>query len=69
MVLGATGHRIGTGYQDRLRDELKRLKPDKVIQGMAYGFDHAVGFACIELEIPFIAALPFSRLPEYLVRI
>lgn len=64
MVIGVTGHRIitGLGFKDRLRDQLTRLKPEKVIAGMAWGFDHAVCFMCIELGIPFVAALPFSKL-------
>lgn len=63
MIIGVTGHRVitGLGFKDRLRNELLRLKPEKVITGMAYGFDHAVGFMCIELDIPFTAAIPFSR--------
>lgn len=63
MVIGVTGHRVITGsdYKERLRNQLIRLKPKKVIIGMAIGFDHAVGFMCIELDIPFVAAIPFSK--------
>jgi uncharacterized phage-like protein YoqJ len=33
--------------------------PMTVITGMALGWDMAVAFACKELEIPYIAAIPF----------
>lgn len=63
MVIGITGHRIitGLGFKDRLCSLLLDKKPEKVLAGMAWGFDHAVCFMCIELHIPFVAVLPFSR--------
>lgn len=66
----ATGHRpqklggfsrdaeqIVYGVAERyLRDN----RPDKMITGMALGWDTAVALACISLKIPFVAAIPFA---------
>lgn len=38
---------------------LKANPVSKVISGMALGFDQALAMAAIELDIPFVAALPF----------
>ena len=78
MILAATGHRPDKlGGYDRHTifalnqfawQTLKKIKPDKVISGMALGWDQAVAQAAIELDIPLIAAIPFegqgSRWPE-----
>ena len=64
----ATGHRppkLG-GYGEDVFDALVELayevlpllKVDKMISGMALGWDQAVAQACIDLNIPFIAATP-----------
>jgi uncharacterized phage-like protein YoqJ len=69
MIIAGTGHRpdkLG-GYDwkvaDRLFDValtgLERLKPTKLISGMALGWDQAVARAAVALNIPFIAAIPF----------
>ncbi len=69
MTLSVTGHRpdkLG-GYGDEIfyklalfaRDQLVRLKPVLVITGMALGWDTAVALACADLELPFVAAIPF----------
>lgn len=78
MIIAATGHRpdkLG-GYDVKTRlalgglatEYLSRERPDKVIVGMALGWDQAVAAACVALGIPFIAALPFkeqaNRWPE-----
>lgn len=78
MILAVTGHRpekLG-GYSREIDDKLLRFAaaflrdadPDKVILGMALGWDQAVARACILLKIPFIAAVPFPgqelRWPE-----
>jgi uncharacterized phage-like protein YoqJ len=42
-----------------LVNALKFIKPEKAISGMALGFDQWAASACIELNIPFIAAVPF----------
>lgn len=77
-IVAATGHRpdkLG-GYNDRTRLALGGMatewlacnRPDEVISGMALGWDQAVAGACVALQIPFIAALPFAgqekRWPE-----
>lgn len=70
MIVAATGHRpdkLG-GYDDMTRRALGALavewlhynRPAKVISGMALGWDQAVAAACVVLEIPFIAAVPFE---------
>lgn len=64
MIIGVTGHRKTTMDRDIIIDELRRQfiarKPETVITGMALGFDTHVAFTCIELNIPFIAAIPFE---------
>lgn len=68
MILGTTGHRphkLG-GYHSAAYDLAKTFamcvlevcEPDKVITGMALGWDTAVARACVTLRIPFIAAIP-----------
>lgn len=70
MIVAATGHRpekLG-GYDEKTRRALGALatewlhyaRPDKVISGMALGWDQAVAAACVVLGIPFIAAVPFE---------
>lgn len=70
VVVAGTGHRptrLG-GYSDaafnRLvrfaEDRLLGLGPDSVISGMAQGWDQALAQACVNLGIPFDAAVPFS---------
>jgi len=69
MIVAATGHRSEKiGYHKYTQDKLlnlttlvlSKVKPDKVISGVALGFDTAFALAAIELNIPFIAAVPFS---------
>lgn len=68
-IIAATGHRpqkLG-GFSDVVNDRLKALAiayfrktdPDKIISGMALGWDTAVALAAIELGIPLVAAIPF----------
>ncbi len=78
-VLGVTGHRpdkLG-GYDDDVFDRLFRfakqqlriLKPQYVITGMALGWDQAIALAAKKSGIPFLAYTPFqeqaSAWPEY----
>ena len=78
MIIAATGHRpekLG-GHDNQVRlalgglatEYLSQTQPEKVIVGMALGWDQAVAGACAALRIPFIAAIPFegqeSRWPE-----
>lgn len=68
MILGITGHRPQYwGYSADLdlklfhivRAHLERIKPDKVVSGMALGMDQTCAKVCVMLGIPFIAAIPF----------
>lgn len=71
MIIAGTGHRppklggygedvflrlvhLGRGYLDACR-------PEKVISGMALGWDQALAQAAVDLGIPFIAAVPFNE--------
>lgn len=70
MVIAFTGHRrFGHGptamkIKQHVEAELRRLlllhRPAKAISGMAIGTDQWAAAACIELGIPFIAAVPCS---------
>lgn len=72
MIVSFTGHRppkVG-GYSTpnptfnyvnlEIIKHLKKLNPEKVITGMALGVDQWVAQICIDLNIPFIAAIPFK---------
>lgn len=72
MIVGVTGHRpdkLG-GYEDenplrswvraQIRRHLRLLRPLYGISGMALGVDQDFAEACVELSIPFIAAVPFK---------
>lgn len=69
MIISATGHRphkLG-GYTTEATNRLYNVafgylavnRPDRVITGMALGWDQAVGWAAHDLRIPFTAAVPF----------
>lgn len=71
MIVSFTGHRpikLG-GYHipnptytyiiQELNTILLKLKPEQAISGMALGWDQWAAQVCIELQIPFIAAIPF----------
>ena len=72
MIIGITGLRppkIG-GYKipnptyNRICQltefAFKELKPNKIITGMALGYDQWSAYIATKLNIPFIAALPFT---------
>jgi uncharacterized phage-like protein YoqJ len=69
MIIGATGHRpqvIGGNYPQVIArmhkiayKYLSEKKPDKVVVGMALGWDTCVATMACQLRIPFIAAIPF----------
>lgn len=70
VVFAATGHRpqkLG-GFGPEVDDRLRRLafwffesnRPDRVISGMALGWDMAWAEAAIKMGIPVIAAVPFA---------
>jgi uncharacterized phage-like protein YoqJ len=70
MVLAVTGHRPSKlgGYGESAytklvlfaRKVLDQLEPIRVITGMALGWDQAIAQACVDLKIPFSAAVPFN---------
>jgi uncharacterized phage-like protein YoqJ len=72
MILGITGHRPGKlgSYSipnptysfivSESRRFIEEHKPEKIITGMALGYDQWLAELAIELNIPFIAALPFA---------
>lgn len=70
MIIAATGHRPdklgGYGYKTEQKllslalVYLEEQRPEKVITGMALGWDTAVAMAAYCLNIPFIAAVPFA---------
>jgi uncharacterized phage-like protein YoqJ len=70
LIISGTGHRpqkLG-GYSPEIHLKLRRfltkqldeLQPDKVLSGMALGFDQALAFAAVDLAIPFAAIVPFE---------
>jgi uncharacterized phage-like protein YoqJ len=72
MILGITGHRpqsIGCDFTYKhpkaiklisaITNKFLELQPDKIISGMALGVDSYAIKAAINLDIPFIAAVPF----------
>jgi uncharacterized phage-like protein YoqJ len=79
MIVAGTGHRWAKlGYYSHSLENdltylaeqaLKVLKPDKIISGLALGWDSSLALAAIRLNIPFIGAVPFkgqeSRWPKY----
>jgi len=64
MTIAVTGHRLfNEPLLDRFAvDILAGLepRPDRVITGMALGWDQAIARACVDLGIPFTAAVPFQ---------
>jgi len=73
MIIAFTGHRPNKlgGYKipnptytkvcQEIDKALKELKPEKIISGMALGVDQWAAFIACELNIPFIAAVPFEK--------
>lgn len=72
MIYAGTGHRPeklgGYGLEnihlvDRFATEILRTifpRPTLIYSGMAQGWDQALATACIILEIPFVACVPFN---------
>lgn len=70
-IVAVTGHRpdklggydpenpIRVWVRDQLKKKLTELRPKYCISGMALGVDQDFARCCIELEIPFLAAVPF----------
>lgn len=72
LTVAATGHRPQSlqeygGHTTSLHNTLVKFarktlqddRPKHMIVGMALGWDQAVAQACIDLDIPFTAAVPF----------
>lgn len=69
LILSGTGHRMNKlgGYTiksvDRLylyaKNILVAYQPVKLISGMALGWDQALVEAALDLDIPYVAAVPF----------
>jgi len=70
MIVSFTGHRPQKfgGFKPcathdrvraRVREKLLDLKPTEAVSGMALGFDQWATEVCLELGIPFTAAVPF----------
>jgi len=73
MKVAATGHRpsrLGNEYdydgpytayiRSELHKLLRQLKPNKMISGMALGFDTIFALAALNSDTPLIAAIPFE---------
>lgn len=65
VICGFTGHRdidpIHRPYiVDALIGHLLKLKPDRVLVGMAVGGDTLCAYVCLSLLIPFEAYVPFD---------
>lgn len=69
MIIAGTGHRPNKlgGYSDESFIKLYNIayhwleknKPERVISGMALGWDQALAVAALDLKIKVIAAVPF----------
>lgn len=72
MIHGVTGHRDVDQKPGEL-DRFARLSVARmvcagastIITGMARGWDLAVAQACVDLRVPFWAAVPYWRQPEH----
>ena len=72
MRLAVTGHRpdkiggfdpmneVRVALRKEMRTKLIELAPEKVVSGMAIGIDQDFVSVCLDLRIPFIAAVPFQ---------
>lgn len=72
MIISGTGHRpqglfgfdLTNIKYDLLRNEIKKyltiFKPEKVLSGMAIGYDQILCDVCIDCNIPFSAIIPFK---------
>lgn len=67
-TVGVTGHRTLKGKEEKVREKFKELllpileahkeEGVEVNTGMALGFDQLVCRACVELGVPYVAAVP-----------
>lgn len=67
-ILGVTGHRDISHSPELikvyLREVFKKTKPSRVLTGMAQGFDQIVAQVCVEMNIDFVAVLPFKGMEK-----
>lgn len=71
MIVAGTGHRPNKlgGYTKAVEEKQIRIadrwlwenQPEKIISGMALGWDQALARAAVNRNIPVIAALPFHN--------
>lgn len=71
MILATTGHRPGKlgGYGPETDARcfalalqlLDQYRPERLLTGMALGWDSAVARACVLRGVPFVAAIPCER--------
>jgi len=70
MILSVTGHRpspstfpatdrVLVQLRKTFREYLKLHEPDRVLTGMALGWDTACALACLDRGIPYVAVIPF----------
>lgn len=59
--LGGFGEATNSTLRRFARAWLETLAPERVISGMALGWDQALAAAAVDLDIPFVAAVPFER--------
>ncbi len=74
MIIAGTGHRPGKlyGYDQNTFNKLidlaeaviEHFNPNKIISGMALGWDLALAKASLNLKIPLIAAIPYPNQPD-----
>jgi uncharacterized phage-like protein YoqJ len=77
MIVCFTGHRPDKlmGYKipnpmynwikNQLTNTLKKIKPTSAISGMALGVDTWAVEVCIDLNIPYVSAIPFKGQENY----
>lgn len=62
-IVGVSGHRDMPHPKEDIKAALKKhleiLRPSLVLTGMAIGFDQLVADVCLDLGIPYTAAVPF----------
>jgi len=70
VIAGVSGHRpdklgnwdplhpVVLRVRRALRDAISEYQPSKLLTGMALGTDQWAAEACVELGVPFVAALP-----------
>ncbi len=72
MIVAFTGHRFVEASMDTedrvkkaLRETLLELRPEKAITGMALGTDQWAAEVCLDLDVPYVAAVPCQAQDRY----